>query len=120
AHARLASVFREAEKAGLTLTSDSAVTLELLSEEELGLIKRVVGLPRIVAAAVDNLEPHRLPFYLLEIAGDFHRYYNKPVNRIIDPERRELSMARLFLAGALKHGIAGGLALLGVSAPERM
>jgi arginyl-tRNA synthetase len=121
AHARLASVFREAEKAGLALPADSsAVRLELLSEEELGLVKKVAGLPEIVAAAVDNLEPHRLPFYLLEMAGDFHRYYNKPGNRIIDLERRDLSVARLFLANALKQGIAGGLELLGVSAPQRM
>ncbi|MGH7917285.1 MAG: arginine--tRNA ligase, partial [Candidatus Binataceae bacterium] len=121
AHARLASVFREAEKAGLALPSDSsAIALELLSEEELGLIKRVAGLPETVAAAVDNLEPHRLPFYLLEMAGDFHRYYNKPANRIIDPERRQLSLARLFLAGALQHAIAGCLELLGVTAPGRM
>jgi len=60
-----------------------------------------------------------VPFYLLELAGEFHRYYNKPTNRIIgsDPE---LSRARLFLAGLIKQGIAAGLGLLGVSAPERM
>jgi arginyl-tRNA synthetase len=60
-----------------------------------------------------------MPFYLLELAGEFHRYYNKPTNRIIGPER-ELSLARLYLANLLKVGIAQGLELLGVSAPERM
>ena len=74
----------------------------------------------VVSQATSELEPHRIPFYLLELAGDFHRYYNKPVNRIIDVERPELSVARLFLAQVLKHAIAGGLRLLGVSAPERM
>ncbi len=118
---RLASVFREAEKAGLDLPTDAGATdLTLLAEEELTLAKKAVGIPQIVAGAIETLEPHRIPFYLLELAGDFHRYYNKPVNRIIDPERRELSLARLFLAAVLKNAIAGGLGLLGVSAPDRM
>jgi arginyl-tRNA synthetase len=121
AHARLASVFREAEKAGLDLPADSSsIDLGLLSEEELTLAKKAVGIREIVAGAIETLEPHRIPFYLLELAGEFHRYYNKPVNRIIDPERRELSIARLFLAAVLKNAIAGGLGLLGVSAPDRM
>jgi arginyl-tRNA synthetase len=57
---------------------------------------------------------------LLELAGDFHRYYNKPANRIIDVEHRDLSSARLFLARVLKYAIASGLQLVGVTAPERM
>jgi arginyl-tRNA synthetase len=57
---------------------------------------------------------------LLELAGDFHRYYNKPANRIIDAEHRGLSSARLFLARVLKDAIASGLQLLGVTALERM
>ncbi|HZO82425.1 MAG TPA: arginine--tRNA ligase [Candidatus Binataceae bacterium] len=120
AHARLASVFREAEKAGLTLPADVArIALDLFSEEELGLARKLAGLPDVVREAVENLEPHRVPFYLLELAGDFHRYYNKPTNRIIG-NQRELSVARLFLARLLKEGIANGLELLGVSAPDRM
>ncbi|HTY56335.1 MAG TPA: arginine--tRNA ligase [Candidatus Binataceae bacterium] len=120
AHARLASVFREAEKAGMQLPTDlTAINLALLSTEELDLAKRLLELPEVVRGSVEALEPHRVPFYLLELAGEFHRYYNKPTNRIIgsDPE---LSRARLFLAGLIKQGIAAGLGLLGVSAPERM
>jgi len=121
AHARLASVFREAEKAGLVAEGDDAAAdLVLLSEEELALAKKAVGITAIVAEATIALEPHRIPFYLLELAGDFHRYYNKPTNRIIDVEHRDLSSARLFLARVLKYAIAGGLQLLGVTAPERM
>ncbi|HKV55819.1 MAG TPA: arginine--tRNA ligase [Candidatus Binataceae bacterium] len=121
AHARLASVFREAEKAGLGLAaSDSGIDLTRLSDEEIALTKKAVGIAEVVAEATISLEPHRIPFYLLELAGDFHRYYNKPANRIIDVERREVSLARLFLAQVLKNAIAGGLGLLGVSAPERM
>lgn len=120
AHARLASVFREAEKAGLALPANTAkIDLALLSDEELDLAKRVLEFPEVATAAAQALEPHRMPFYLLELAGEFHRYYNKPSNRIIGPER-ELSLSRLYLAALLRTGIAGGLALVGVSAPERM
>ncbi|HEX4208830.1 MAG TPA: arginine--tRNA ligase [Candidatus Binataceae bacterium] len=124
AHARLASVFREAEARGLRLPegwlSDRAiVNLELLGAEEIELAKRAVGMTQTVADAAMALEPHRVPFYLLEVAGEFHRYYNKPANRIIGDDR-ELSLARLFLAHVLKECIAGGLDLLGVNAPERM
>ena len=124
AHARLASVFREAEARGLKLREDwlsdaSVVNLKVLGAEEIELAKKAVGMTQVVADAVAALEPHRVPFYLLEVAGEFHRYYNKPANRIIgdDPE---LSLARLFLAHVLKNCLAGGLDLLGVNAPERM
>ncbi len=120
AHARLASVFRQGESAGLVLPADtSAIDLTLLSDEELALAKRAIGLPEVVGDATTALEPHRIPFYLVDLAAEFHRYYNKPSNRIIG-EDRELSLARLFLAGVLKDVIAGCLELLGVSAPERM
>jgi len=120
AHARLASVFREAEKAGLTLPEDSSkIDLALLSSEELDLAKRVLDFPEVATAAAQALEPHRMPFYLLELAGEFHRYYNKPSNRIIGPEQG-LSLSRLYLANLLKTGLALGLELLGVTAPERM
>ena len=120
AHARLASIFREGAAKSLTLPADtSPINLDLLGAEELDLAKRAVGLPEVMSAAAQALEPHRIPFYLLELAGDFHRYYNKPANRIIGPDR-ELSLARMFMAAILKDAIAGGLKLLGVSAPERM
>ena len=120
AHARLASIFREGEKIELRLPADlGEINLSLLGAEELDLVRRAVGLPELMTAAAEALEPHRIPFYLLELAGEFHRYYNKPTNRIIGPDR-ELSMARMFMAEILKSAIAGGLELLGVSAPERM
>ena len=120
AHARLASVFREAEKKGICLPADlSSIDLGPLLEEELGLARKLIDLPEVVRGAVEALEPHRVPFYLLELAGDFHRYYNKPSNRIIS-EQRELSLARLYLARLIMDGIRSGLDLLGVSAPDRM
>jgi arginyl-tRNA synthetase len=124
AHARLSSVFREAEKAGLVIEATaenlSAIDLTLLNAEEVELAKRAIGLPEVVAGTVETLEPHRIPFYLLELAGEFHRYYNKPANRIINADDPNLSKARLFLAKVLRDAIAGGLELLGVSAPDRM
>jgi arginyl-tRNA synthetase len=127
AHARLASVFREADKAGLMLpleqtssANSPGVDLTLLSAEEIELAKLAIGLPEIVAGAIESLEPHRIPFYLLELAGEFHRYYNKAVNRIINPDDPGLSQARLYLAKVVRDTIAGGLELLGVSAPDRM
>ena len=120
AHARLASIFREGAAKDLTLPADtSSIDLNLLGPEELDLAKRAIGLPDVMSAAAEALEPHRIPFYLLDLAGEFHRYYNKPANRIIGPDR-ELSLARMYMAEILKDALAGGLELLGVSAPERM
>ena len=121
AHARLASIFREAAKAGIALAADgAAIDLARLGAEELELAKRAVALPAVVAGAVEALEPHRIPFALLELAGEFHRYYNKPANRIINPDDPALSVARLFLMGVLRNALAGAMDLLGVSAPDRM
>jgi arginyl-tRNA synthetase len=121
AHARLASIFREAARAGLAPGENAQMSdLTLLADEELALARKVVGLAETVVGAMTALEPHRIPFALLELAGDFHRYYNKPANRIIDPAHGELSTARLFLADAIRLAIAGGLELLGVSAPDQM
>ncbi len=120
AHARLASIFREGAAKELALPADtSSIDLNLLGTEELDLAKRALGLPDVMSAAAETLEPHRISFYLLDLAGEFHRYYNKPANRIIGADR-ELSLARMFMAAILKDAIAGGLELLGVSAPERM
>lgn len=120
AHARLQSVFREAEKAGYQRpTADAAVDLALLSDEELALAKRAIAMPDVIEAATVDLEPHRIPFYLLELAGEFHRYYNKPANRIIGSEPA-LTMARLYLAALLVDALRNGLELIGVRAPQRM
>src|ERR1700689_1496905 len=105
AHARLASIFREGAAKDLTLPADaSPLDLNLLGPEELDLAKRTIGPPDVMSASAEALEPHRIPFYLLELAGEFHRYYNKPANRIIGPER-ELGLSRLFFPNPIKTGI---------------
>jgi arginyl-tRNA synthetase len=121
AHARLSSVFREAAQRGLERpqADSSEVDLNLLSHEEMDLARLALGLPAVIEGATVELEPHRIPFFLLELAGEFHRYYNKPSNRIIGPDRA-LSVARMYIAGLLKDALGSGLELIGVNAPERM
>ncbi len=120
AHARLTGVFREADRAGVALPTPAAVDLACLNDEEMALVRKIVAMPEIVEAAVTALEPHRLPFALFDLAGDFHRYYNKPANRIINPQEPAQTRARMLLAHVLRQVIASGLDLLGVTAPERM
>lgn len=95
-----------------------AADLALLRlEEELALIKRLAVFPDVVEAAAYYLEPHRLSYFLTELAATFHAYYNK--HRILTDEGG-LTQARLHLAAALKLVFANALGLLSVSAPERM
>jgi arginyl-tRNA synthetase len=87
-----------------------------LPEEQL-LIKRLLQYPAVVAGAARALEPHRVAYYLTELAGVFHPYYK--VHRIITDDR-PLTLARLALARAVGDTVRNGLGLLGVSAPESM
>jgi arginyl-tRNA synthetase len=85
--------------------------------EEMELIKRVIQCPEAVEESVRELEPHRLAFYLLELAGEFHRYYNRC--RVISDDG-ELTRARLVLVRNVQKVVRRGLHLLGVEAPSRM
>ena len=85
--------------------------------EELSLIKRLLQLPNLVAGAARALEPHRIAYWLGELAGAFHPYYK--VNRVIGDDAG-LTLARLALCAAVGQVVANGLELLGVSAPESM
>jgi arginyl-tRNA synthetase len=120
AHARIASIFEQARQNGVEVTDVSAraVKLERLTEpEELVLIKHVIQLPETVEESVNELEPHRLVFYLLELAGEFHRYYNR--FRVVSDDA-DLTRARLILLRNVQKVIGGGLTLLGVTAPLKM
>ncbi|HEY1373616.1 MAG TPA: arginine--tRNA ligase [Candidatus Binatia bacterium] len=117
AHARIASIFEQARDKGAAAL-DRGVKLEHLAEaEELGLIKRMLQFAETVRDSVTELEPHRVAFYLLELAGEFHRYYNRLRVITDDPE---LTAARLFLLRNVQKVVARGLNLLGVSAPLKM
>lgn len=116
AHARVCSLERQAVSAGIETAT--AADLELLTEpEELAVIKLLARYGDLVEEAAEALEPHRIIFYLVELASEFHRFYNR--HRILIDDRRR-SAARLFLARALRTVIGSGLSLVGVSAPETM
>ena len=117
AHARCASILREAGKVGLPLPAPEAPVDRLALPEELALLKQCALFPEVVEAAAAALEPHRLPAYLQTLAAEFHGYYTR--HRVLS-EDRQLSAARLALVAALKQVLANALALLGVRAPDRM
>jgi arginyl-tRNA synthetase len=115
AHARVCSVF--AQWSGDPALTIGASLAPLAHERELSLIQRLAEFPDVVQDAARDLAPHSIAFYLRELAAEFHSYYN--VERIL-VEDAALCMARLALCAAVRQVLANGLALLGVSAPEKM
>ncbi len=116
AHARLCSIARQASERGMT-TVDSPELSLLAEAEELALLKAMAAFPGLIRDAARDLAPHRLIFYLMDLAGQFHRYYNKHKVLGDDPA---LSAARLTLCAGLRVVLANGLALVGLRAPESM
>lgn len=118
AHARLCSIERLAKERGIALPDPISADLNLLQEpEEYQLLKNLSAYPGLVADAAEALAPHRLIFFLMDLAGQFHSFYNK--HKVITNEA-QLTAARLCLCQGVKTVLANGLALVGVSAPERM
>jgi arginyl-tRNA synthetase len=121
ANARIASTMRKAAAEGLA-PSDAA--LGNLGEEELALVKLASQFPRLVEAAAAAREPHRVAFFLGDLAAAFHAYWNlgndKPEKRFIVVQDPQGSGARLFLAAQIGQLVRNGLALLGVEAVEEM
>ena len=118
AHARIRSICRQVAEQGIEVPAWKDVDLGALTlPEEQQLIKRLLQYPDFVAAAARALEPHRIAYWLTELAGVFHPYYR--AHRVIQDDRR-LMFARLALSTAVGQVIANGLDLLGVSAPESM
>ncbi len=118
-HARIRSIIGFAKEKGAVVPEDFDARLlsKLDQKEEIELIKHLGSFGEVVERSAEAMEPHRVTFYLMELAGLFHPYYNK--NRVVtdDPE---LTGARLLLCGAVATVVANGLKLLGVSAPEKM
>jgi arginyl-tRNA synthetase len=118
AHARLASLFREAEAKKIAMPKSDAVNVSLLDlEEEQDIIKVLARYPEIIGDAAHAYEPHRLTYYLQELASLLHNYYFK--HRVITKDMARTS-ARLFLMRQTKTVIKSALSILGVNAPERM
>jgi arginyl-tRNA synthetase len=122
AHARIASLLRNAAELGLDRGDADAFRPELLVHEREGDLLGVLGdFPQVIATAAELREPHRVARYLEELAGTYHRFYD--ACRVLprgDEEVTDLHRARLWLVEATRIVLANGLGLLGVTAPERM
>ena len=118
AHARIASLFQQAAKAGVPLRPAAESHLEqLTAAEEIAVVKLLAQYTDIVEDAARSLEPHRVVFYVIELAGEFHRFYNR--HRVLTDDAQR-SAARLYLAQAVQRVLRKALMLLGVQAPETM
>jgi len=117
-YARICSILRQAQDRGMELLGFEQIDSSLLTEpEEIRLLKSMASFPLLVESAAVELEPHRIIFYLMELAGQFHSYYNK--HKVIT-EDTALSQARLCLAGALRTTLGNGLRIVGLTTPETM
>lgn len=118
AHARIKSIFRHAREQSIQTEGLNNARLDLLNlEEEKRLIKKLIQYPLVFDGTLRSLEPHRITYYLQELASIFHSYYNK--YRFVS-EEHELTRARLCLAMVTGIILREGLQILGVNAPERM
>ena len=122
AHARIRSLKRKAADAGVDL--GSTADLSLLDEEELALVKRAAQYSRVLESAALAHEPHRVAFFLYDLAAEFHALWNRgnddPDRRFLVENNPQLSRARLELALGIGQIIKSGLGLMGVAATEEM
>jgi len=122
-HARLAAIFAKAHEAGHAVPDfDLGDARTLVLPEEADLVRRIAAFPDLLAGAALAYEPHRVAFWLQETIAAFHSYYTagkRTGERVVGPDAAK-TRARLFLCRALKQVLANGLAVLGVSAPDRL
>ncbi|TKB70133.1 MAG: arginine--tRNA ligase [Nitrospira sp.] len=133
AHARICSLWRVASARGIARPSAEGTDLTVLMDpDELGLIKKLSSYPEVVQASALAFEPHRVTYYLQQLAALLHTFYNK--HRVLPPEldqenkesastevlTSKRTAARLVLMGAVQQILQNGLTLLGISAPEHM
>ena len=117
-HARISSIIRKAVENGMAdVQWDETAIVRLMELEEIQLIKTLAQYPETVATSAEKLEPHRITFFLMNLAAAFHAYYNK--HRVLS-EDPVLSRGRLVLVESIRKVIRNGLALLGVDAPDKM
>ncbi len=117
-HARISSILRKAADHGITVADGTGpLTDGRYDADDIQLIKAMARYPHVIRQSAHSAEPHRITFYLMDLAAAFHSYYNK--QRVIS-ENADLTRNRLRLVTAVQKVIRNGLALLGVSAPEQM
>jgi arginyl-tRNA synthetase len=120
-HARISNILKKAAERGYTEFSWSEDLAERINlPEEMDLIKVMARYPEVVEHSARLMEPHRLPFYLKELAGAFHTYYHDRERHQVVSDDAGLSAARLYLVSAIRIIIRNGLTLMGVTAPEIM
>lgn len=117
AHARICSIKRTAEERDIALSLENPNLSLLQEDEEKELMRKIAQFPDVIESCARSLEPHRLTYYLAELASQFHAYYNK-LRVLVEDEA--LRKARYALCEAVRIVIKEGLSLLGVSAPEAM
>ena len=121
AHARVASLGRRTAEAGIACAD---VDLSLLDTNELKLVKAAAQFPRIVEAAASAREPHRIAFYLYDLAAELHSLWNlgkeDPTRRFLLPDQAALTCARLYLARSIGQIVRNGLRIMGVEAVQEM
>lgn len=124
AHARIASIFKKAaeQKIKPVFSKINCADLDLPEEKELA--KQVLDFPDVVLQAAEELEPHFIAFYVLDLARQFQSYYSQakqdPRYKVVDPENRERTLAKLYLLKNIQIVLQNALELMGISAPERM
>ena len=124
AHARICSIFRKATSEGISLPVEpDGVLGNLVLVEEMALIRIMAEFPSLLEEIARHHEPHRLTYYLTDLASSFHRYFNlgtkKSENRIVTTDKA-LSQSRLYLSEAVRIVLRNGLELLGIDAPSKM
>ena len=126
AHARCHSVFRQAKEAfpDWEMAGEAVDLTPLVDPNELGLVKKLSEYPRLIEKAAEASEPHRIAFYLYDVASAFHAHWNlgkdRPELRFVNADEPTISFARLALVEAVRRTLAAGLAIVGASAPTEM
>lgn len=117
AHARIQSIFRQAQAAGFDIKSPQAVDCAILGEQEMQILRKIADFPQEIAVAARTMAPQRIARYVLDLAGLFHSFYSH--HRVLH-ENRSLQDARLLLMETIRITIKNGLTIIGVSAPDQM
>jgi arginyl-tRNA synthetase len=117
AHARISSILRQGEEQGISADNNADFSL-IQAEKEMDVLKKIGEFPQAVAEAAQKRMPHRITNYIFELASTFHSFYN--AEKVLDAENLERTKARLALIKAVQTTLKNALALIGVSAPEKM